>query len=107
MEGMEMQIGNIAEGSPNFSMPKNTDVDSKIKALEQKIQQLSMDKQKAKQKKDVETERKIEKQIQQIQQRIEQLRRQSAKEDDITKPANSAEKNNNKPSEPNQIDKYA
>lgn len=102
-----MQIGNIAEGSPNISMPTNTDIDSKIKALEQKIQQLNVDKQKAKQKKDVETERKIEKQIQQLQQRIEQLRRQSTKENEISNPANSADKNKNKPSEPNQIDKYA
>lgn len=48
---------------------------TRIKALEQKLQKLKEDKQKAVQEKDADKEKKLEKEIQKVEQQIEQLKR--------------------------------
>ena len=69
-----------AVGSSNlYSSPKlnqGTGDDAKIRSLEQKLQKLNAEHQKAVQRKDEEQKNKIEKQIQEIQKQIQQLLQQ-------------------------------
>lgn len=62
---------------PNHSkMQQNVGSNSRIRSLEQKLQTLIMEKQKAVQNKDEERRKVLEKQIQEIERQIQQLRHQ-------------------------------
>ena len=58
----------------------SADADIKIRALEQKLQGLETEKQKAAQRGDAEQEEKLERQIQEIEKQIQRLRKQENKE---------------------------
>lgn len=74
-----MSIAGISQSQPLAPPPKareGMEGADQIKALEQKIQKLNTEKQKAAQKNDKESEKRIEKQIQELKKRLEQLRNQ-------------------------------
>lgn len=63
--------------------------DTKIRALEQRLQNLTLEKQKAVQNRDEEAEKRIEKQMQEIQRQIDRLRQQeSGAQEEVQEPDN-------------------
>lgn len=77
-----MNISSINSGSqPNHSgMHQSVGSNARIRSLEQKLQTLTMEKQKAVQSKDEERKKALEKQIQEIERQIQQLRHQEEDE---------------------------
>ena len=76
-----MNIPAISSGYPSTNSRPNQSAgtDAKIKSLEQQLQKLNIERQKAVQRKDEEEKKKIEKQIQEIEKQIQQLRQQEKK----------------------------
>ena len=76
-----MDIPAISSGYPSTNTRPNQSAgaDAKIKSLEQQLQKLNIERQKAVQRKDEEQKKKIEKQIQEIEKQIQQLRQQEKK----------------------------
>lgn len=72
-----MNISGISQGQPAALQkpPEGSNrADSEIRALEQKLQRLDSEKQKAVQSKDTERERELEKQIRELKKQIDRLR---------------------------------
>lgn len=78
-----MSISGISQGqplTPPLKAREGMEGSDQIKALEQKIQKLNTERQKAAQKNDKESEKRIEKQIQELKKRLEQLQNQGKDE---------------------------
>lgn len=76
-----MDIPAISSGSPSANTRPNQSAgaDAKIKSLEQRLQKLNAERQKAVLRKDEEQKKKIGKQIQEIEEQIRQLRQREKK----------------------------
>lgn len=106
-----MDILAISSGYPSTNTRPNQSAgaDAKIKSLEQQLQKLNVERQKAVQRGDEEQKKKIEKQIQEIEKQIQQLRQ---KEKERTKETGNDESNvkkasQNSPGSEKYIDVYA
>ena len=91
---------NISGISPGISAaavsPQNISGSGKsprLAALEQKLQRLNSEKEKAVRNKDKEKERKLEQEIQAVRQQIQQLKQKEKKEQDKSQPENPASPN--------------
>lgn len=76
-----MDIPAISSGGPSTNPQPNQSAgaDAKIKSLEQQLQKLNAERQKAIRRKDGKQKEKIEKQIQEIEKQLQQLRQQEKK----------------------------
>ena len=106
-----MDIPAVSSGYPSTNTRPNQSAgaDAKIKSLEQQLQKLNVERQKAVQRKDEEQKEKIEKKIQEIEKQIQQLRQQ---EENRTQEAGNDETNakkafQNSPDTGKYIDVYA
>lgn len=77
-----MNIHSVSSQNPvNVKSPRNVMEDPQIKNLEQKLLQLSKEKEDAKKAKDLDKVRELEQKIQKIERRLEELRKKNAQKE--------------------------
>lgn len=101
-----MDILAISSGYPSTNT-RPAGADAKIKSLEQQLQKLNVERQKAVQRGDEEQKKKIEKQIQEIEKQIQRLRQKEHTKKTGNDESNVKKASQNSPDSEKYIDVYA